>query len=161
MIDSLFAPLALFALFTAAIYYVFTPFFSRLAIASTDGASTASMTLELEKVNLLKQLREAEFEQEMGLLDEEDFSRTRGELMQEVADVMTAIDAGGGRTLLSTVAEAAPAGIVCPQCRTVASADDHFCSQCGAEIAKGCPHCQQTVLPDDRFCGHCGRGLKS
>ena len=52
MMDSLFAPLALFALFTATIYHVFTPFFSRPAIAPADDASRASVTLESEKVVL-------------------------------------------------------------------------------------------------------------
>lgn len=159
MMDTVFAPLALFTMFTGAVTYIFTPFFSHPVMVPHEDATAASMTLELEKVNLMKQLREAEFEQEMGLLGEEDFSRTRAELMAEVGTVMSAIDAAGGKTAESVVPDVAAAVIACPQCQTESSADDRFCSQCGAEIAGGCPHCGQTVLPDDRFCGHCGRGL--
>ncbi len=138
MMDTVIAPLALFTLFTGAVTYIFTPFFSRPVMVPHEDATAASMTLELEKVNLMKQLREAEFEQEMGLLGEEDFSRTRAELMAEVATVMSAIDAAGGKTAESVVAEVAAVAILGPECRAESSAEDRFCGQCGAEIAGGC-----------------------
>ena len=172
MMDSLVAPLLLFALFSGVVYFVFKPFLGPAVLATGDERATATVALELRKISLYKQLREAEFEQQMGIVDESDFTRIRGELMEEVATVMQAAKAGSEKSpgegeaagvalSLSNGAAAVAVAETCPSCDAGIEPEARFCSHCGTELGAGCPSCGARVQPQDHFCGHCGRGLVS
>ena len=158
--DAVLAPILLFAVFSGVIYYVFLPFLAPKLIATGEEANMVAMALDLRKMSLYRQLREAEFEREMGLIDSADYDLTRSDLMDEVAGVLSAIKTGDpGASQSSASAVAAPAGPICPNCGSEAEADARFCQQCGTEIGQACPQCGRTYMPEDRFCGSCGRGL--
>jgi|GEM_PF-1649776 len=62
---------------------------------------------------------------------------------------------------------------ICPQCKTIQSADTAFCSNCGADIrnvpvqgseptpksAGFCPNCGKPVGPNTKFCASCGAAI--
>ena len=154
--DTLLAPAALFLIFLVATYYVLVPFLS--AKVGPIGENTADRTtaLELRKVNLFKQIREAEFEREMGLINEEDFDRTKADLVAEVAEVMRELEGMPGDQAPPEIG-AAVSG--CPNCATPIVPGARFCNQCGTAVGDACPGCGATVSPGDRFCASCGRGL--
>ncbi|MCH8328162.1 MAG: zinc ribbon domain-containing protein [Candidatus Marinimicrobia bacterium] len=162
MMDAV-APLLLFVLFSGTIFYVFVPFLGPVILATGDESATKSLALELRKISLYKQLREVEFEQKMGLVDDHDFARVRTDLMEEVAGVIEAAEAASGEStgqpaVAGAVAEAAE---TCPSCSAETEPEGRFCSQCGTELGAGCPGCGARVEPHDQFCGRCGRGLVS
>ena len=166
------APLLLLVLFSGTVFYVFVPFLGPVVLATGDEAATNTIALELRKISLYKQLREVEFEQQMGLVDDHDYTRIRADLMEEVAGVLQAVQAVSGKSAGQTagVTLSPPAGgskgavavaETCPSCGAETESDGRFCSQCGTQLGAGCPNCGARVEPQDQFCGHCGRGLVS
>ncbi len=146
-------------------YYVLVPFVSEKVAAVGEDAATRATALELRKVNLYKQIREVEFEREMGLIDEQDFNRTRADLLTEVAQVMHQLEGAPGEQVppVGPVPEAAEE-LVCPTCGALLVPGAGFCSSCGAAVTPptaGCPGCGAPVQSGDRFCASCGRGLLS
>ncbi len=137
-------------------YYVLVPFRSGKVEAAGEEAATRATALELRKVNLYKQIREVEFEREMGLVNDEDFDRTKADLVAEVAEVMRELEGMPGDQIPPENGAAASG---CPNCGTPIVPGARFCTQCGTAVGDACPGCGATVLPGDRFCASCGRGL--
>ncbi|MEE9162454.1 MAG: zinc ribbon domain-containing protein [Candidatus Neomarinimicrobiota bacterium] len=161
--DLILPPLILLIVFTGAAYYVLVPFLSEPVIASGDEFATRTVSLELRKVNLFEQIREVEFEREMGLINDEDFDRTRTDLMAEAAQVIGDLEgssSGPTTTVTSTVGPPAAAP-VCPACELPLDPGARFCSSCGTEVGRECPSCREIASPGDLFCAHCGRGLRN
>ncbi|HVO77128.1 MAG TPA: SPFH domain-containing protein, partial [Candidatus Bathyarchaeia archaeon] len=50
----------------------------------------------------------------------------------------------------------------CPKCHAAITAEERFCSSCGAPIARAakCPGCQAEIKPGAKFCGSCGRKVE-
>ena len=143
-------------------YYVLVPFASEKVAAVGEDAATRATVLELRKVNLYKQIREVEFEREMGLVDEEDFDRTRADLLTEVAHVMRQLEgAHEDRVAPEGPLPAAAEELVCPTCGALLVPGARFCGSCGAAVEDTCPGCGAPVQSGDRFCASCGRGLLS
>lgn len=59
----------------------------------------------------------------------------------------------------ATVAAAkkAEAGRKCPECGTVCSVNDKFCSSCGATLVEVCSSCGSTLDSDAKYCSSCGK----
>ena len=155
-------------------YYVLVPFVSEKVAAVGEDAATRATALELRKVNLYKQIREVEFEREMGLVGQEDFDRTQADLLAEVTQVMRQLEGGPGervppegpsspsgcRTSRRTGPASAPAKqLVCPDCGVSIGPGTRFCNSCGTAVGDTCPGCGVVVRSGDRFCASCGRGL--
>ena len=138
------------------------PFLAARVIATGDDAATKVTSLELRKVNLYEQLREAEFEREMGLINDEDFDRTRADLLAETAQVIGELDhSAPGQAVVSPPAATPASDLACPSCAEPLEPGARFCSICGTEVGADCPSCGGVVAPGDRFCVSCGRGLLS
>lgn len=141
-------------------YYVLAPFVSDEEAAVGEDEATRTTALELRKVNLYKQIREVEFEREMGLVGQEDFDRTRADLLAEVTQVMRQLEGALAEQVPPVGPAPAPAEeLVCPGCGTLIGPGARFCSSCGTAVGKVCPSCGTPVQSDDRFCASCGRGL--
>ncbi len=151
--ESFLPPLFLFIIFVSASYYVLIPFFSEVSIP--QGGEPIVTGLQLRKINLYRQLREIEFEHEMGITDLEDFERSRGDILKETKSVIAALDQG--MTSESPMIEEATTA--CPNCSKDIAQDSLFCGQCGTSLGQPCPSCSETVKHGDRFCASCGRGL--
>lgn len=140
----------------AALFYILTPFLSEKTVSESEATHDRTTALQLRKVDLHKQIREAEFEREMGLINEADFERTKADLEAEVAAVKGDLDSGPEDR---TKPAAAIIEAVCTGCGAPIEAGAKFCSQCGVAVGEVCPGCGTAVLPGDRFCTNCGRGL--
>ncbi len=141
-------------------YYVLVPFVSEEVAAVDEDAAARATALELRKVNLYKQIREVEFEREMGLVGQEDFDRTRADLMAEVTQVMRQLEGALVEQVPPVDPAPAPAEeLVCPGCGAPVGPGVRFCSSCGTEVGDTCPGCGEVVRSGDRFCASCGRGL--
>ena len=162
--DTLLAPVLLFIIFTGTLYYVLVPFLSEgiLAVDESRRAfpETTATALELRKINLYTQIREVEFEREMGLTNQEDFERSREDLVTEAADVLRDIE---GLSPTSPDVEEPPVPLLvtsnCPSCQTLVERGARFCTHCGTQLGSSCPQCDAATSSDDRFCTNCGRGL--
>ncbi len=152
--EHLIAPLLLFLAFTSAAYYILLPFLT-VTGPVTENASVESNALQLRKMSLYKQIREAEFDQEMGLIDSEDYERTRTDLLAETAVVIHRLE-GGSDPVQTTALHTQP---TCPNCDDPITPGVKFCSNCGSQLAASCPQCGSSTVPGDRFCSSCGRGL--
>ncbi len=94
----------------------------------------------------------------MGLINEEDFNRTKADLVAEVAEVMCELEGAAG--VLAPLESGVPAP-GCPNCGVPVVPGARFCTQCGSEVGKVCPGCGAIVSPGDRFCASCGRDLSN
>jgi hypothetical protein len=158
--DVYLAPVLLFLLFIGTVYYVLVPFLSAKVVAMGAESATHTTALELRKVSLYKQIREAEFEREMRLINDEDFQRTRSDLLSEIAEVVRQLEGPPGEreTSARTTSDAlhSPA---CSNCQESLEPGARFCTRCGSEVGNTCPQCGVPVSTGDRFCTSCGRGL--
>ena len=154
--EAFLVPVILFLIFTGAAYYVLVPFLSEKVLSVGGDEAARTTALELRKISLYGQIREAEFEREMGLVDDEDFNRTKADLVAEVAEVMRVLEDIPGDHTPPGKGDSASG---CPRCGAPVEPDARFCPQCGTAMGSACPSCKATVSSGDRFCASCGRGL--
>ncbi len=163
--DTLLPQIILFLVFAGTAYYVLAPLLNKPVLATDDASETRATALELRKISLYKQIREAEFEHEMGLTDQADFERTQSDLMTEAAGVLQAIEgppAKGKKSAAKRTSAKTPPPVIkvdCPNCGETTGPGTRFCAACGTELGKACPQCGAQTSIGDRFCGECGRGL--
>ena len=164
--EAFLVPVILFLIFIGTAYYVLVPFLSEKVLSGDGDEAARTTALELRKVNLYGQIREAEFERQMGLVDDEDFNRTKADLVAEVAEVMRGLEETPGD---HTPPESVDSASGCPRCGAPVELGTRFCTQCGTAMAPpsgprqrrgaACPGCGAAVSSGDRFCAGCGRGL--
>lgn len=154
--DSYLASAVLILILLGALYYIISPFLSEKKELNGEPAADQTVALKLRKVDLYKQIKEAEFERDMGFINENDSTRTKTELVSEVAGVMAELDNSSGNLTSPGKTGESPA---CPSCGTIIEAGASFCTQCGTAVGNTCPDCGTLVMPGDRFCASCGRGL--
>jgi len=154
--DQVVAVVILVFILLAAMFYILTPFFSEKTASGSGATHNRVTALQLRKVNLYRQIREAEFEREMGLINEADFRRTKADLVEEVADVMGDLNSKPEVRVLSTAKDVEA---VCTSCGAPIEPGAKFCGQCGVAKDEVCPSCGTAILSGDRFCAGCGRGL--
>lgn len=120
-------PILLFVLFVISIFYVIQPFVNDKLAAEPANEDAASND-ELNKVSLLKQIREVEFEREIGVTSEEDFIRIKNELMQEADKVIKTESVSAPAKTKSTKSP------LCPSCSAPFKSGDKFCGSCGTAL---------------------------
>jgi len=141
-------PVLLFLVFIIAIYFSVHPFFSEDSNVFTHNENPKIKAQKRQLVNLFKQIRETEFEHDMGIIADEDFERTRDELKSEASRL---IEISEGVTDLKN----------CPKCDSIIIEKDKFCGDCGFDLFNKsdvniCKKCNIELNKNDKFCSQCG-----
>ncbi|MAT96247.1 MAG: hypothetical protein CL608_03815 [Anaerolineaceae bacterium] len=114
----------------------------------------------------LLSLRDLEFDHQLDVVSDEDYARTKGQLMTQAAQALEQqVEVRGELDeLIETAVRAKRGGtnqpLTCQHCQEQLAPDDNFCPQCGRIAQVNCPVCQQAGTPGDNFCTGCGTSLK-
>lgn len=141
------AAVILFLVFVMAVWYTAVPLFSpdkKWDLNSDDGQQDTRLT------SILAQIREAEFEHDMGIVADEDFNRIQAELNTEAADL---IKQDEGKT------ESAETNHTCSSCGLQLVSSYTFCPDCGQSLSQDnvCTSCGNSLTESDKFCNQCGK----
>ena len=85
-------PFLLFIIFIATIFYTIQPLFMEINFDLNEKKITLKVAKKRQLKSLLKQIREIEFERDMGIISKEDFNRTNNELRLEASKIINEID---------------------------------------------------------------------
>ena len=142
-------PVLLFLIFISALYFTIHPLLSHKCYKIDSEINQTEMTKKRRLINLFKQIRETEFEHEMGITAEEDFNRTRNELKSEAA------------ILIENEKQSKHFNIInCEKCNCENETSNKFCYNCGTNLRNlGCHKCQAELKKSDKFCSQCGTSI--
>lgn len=137
----------LFLVFVLTVWYTALPLFSpdkKWDLNSDDGPQDTRLT------SILAQIREAEFERDMGIVADEDFKRIQAELNIEAADLLKQAE---GKT------ESTDPDHTCSSCGIQLHSFYAFCPDCGQTISQDsvCTSCGKELTESDKFCNQCGK----
>jgi rRNA maturation endonuclease Nob1 len=133
------------------IYYIVKPLFDKNEAAFAEAYTGNNHFDELIKNKnvLLQEIKEIDFEYQMGKLSEQDYKNLKGDFENQAIDVLQKIDnKGNGKSSKDDV----ELEIEIYKKRQKKSKTQHsfkFCSNCGNKIQ-----------PHDKFCSSCGKNLK-
>tara|TARA_B100000941_G_scaffold287739_1_gene263432 strand:- start:4475 stop:4750 length:276 start_codon:yes stop_codon:yes gene_type:complete len=85
-------PFLLFIIFIATIFYTIQPLFMEINFDLNEKKTILKVSKKRQLKSLLKQIREIEFERDMGIISKEDFIRTNNELRLEASKIINEID---------------------------------------------------------------------
>ena len=85
-------PFLLFIIFIATIFYTIQPLFMEINFDLNEKKISLKVAKKRQLKSLLKQIREIEFERDMGIISKEDFIRTNNELRLEASKIINEID---------------------------------------------------------------------
>jgi len=156
MIEALLA----LVLFAGTLSYVVDPLLKKSNIYSKFNEDTTLRNLEQEKFNIYAQIKEADFEYEMGKLSYKDYRFQRKELMEKASEILDDIDHRLGKSEDETLSTT-DAATACAQCGTPASPDAAYCAVCGSPIVTetSCSECEEENPAGSNYCWKCGTGL--
>lgn len=111
-------------------------------------------------------LRDLEFEHQLGVVTEDDYTQQRSQLMVQAAQALEQKTQASDH-LEDTIETAVQARrrtrkqvVSCSNCQAALNVGDKFCSHCGSPAAMACPACGHQVATDDNFCTGCGTSLR-
>lgn len=136
----------LFIIFVGAVWYTITPLFTPVkSTYSADETDPEQVRLN----SLFSQIREVEFEHEMGIVAKEDFERVQNELKAEASTLLNENDPNSIEN---------NSGLSCRNCSTKIESSYKFCSGCGKPIIAEmtCISCGHELKEADKFCSQCG-----
>jgi rRNA maturation endonuclease Nob1 len=134
------------------LWYILLPLW-RPAPVPTATQASSSETLPERRDNLLRQLKELEFDQSMGKLDASDYEQMRADLSSETADVLAELENAATADTTSHTSTRnldleveLEIQIARARRRVTSRVDDSWrCAECGRQMAGS-----------DRFCASCG-----
>ena len=137
-------PVLLFLIFISTIYYTVHPLFSDKVFSQNEKSNQKEVTRKRQLVNLFKQIRETEYEHDMGIIADEDFERTRDELKEEASSLLE-----NNESKLQL--------INCEKCDAPTDPNDKFCGSYGEDLCKkNCSNCNLKLNEGHKFCSQCG-----
>ena len=149
------------ALVVLVISFVISPFREKtsrkLAPAASNDANPAS-----QREQVILALRDLDFDYQTEKIGEDDYARTRTQLLAEAAEFIQAEQREDARIedLIRARREAASPSQKCPECGRQLRSGDLICPGCGSITTVRCQSCGQANRPDDNFCTKCGTRLK-
>ena len=122
-----------FILLTAALFYVFRPFFDKpqKSVASKEKAGQAQ-----NRESVLSALRDLDFDFKTGKIVEEDYQPLRAQLLAEAAQFIDAEKKEEQQleALIQSRRRSRPGQASCPTCGQQIVLGDAFCSSCGTKL---------------------------
>ncbi|MCF7804808.1 MAG: zinc ribbon domain-containing protein [Candidatus Marinimicrobia bacterium] len=156
-------PILTFIVFVGTLSFVVAPLVNKAGIIRRFTDDTVLKNLEQEKFNIYAQIKEADFEYEMGKLSYRDYKLQRQELMEKAGQVLDEIESQqNGEMHISGKQTPQTASATCDSCGATLPATAKFCSSCGqatSQPANACTECGTTNPPESQFCAECGTGL--
>ncbi len=111
-------------------------------------------------------LRDLEFEHQLGIVTEHDYTQQRSMLMVQAAQALEQKAQANNRleNVIETAVQAKrrmrKQSVSCSNCQAALNPGDKFCSHCGSPVSLTCPACRGPVATDDNFCTGCGTSLR-
>ena len=118
-------PILFFIVFIVAIYFTVQPFLLENIEIPEEVINPKNLSKKRRLVNIFKQIRETEFEYDMGIISDEDFNRTNNELKLEASNLIE------NSKEISTSQKCSN----CKNCHSKLEENDKFCSQCGVGVS--------------------------
>lgn len=151
-----------FIIFVGVLIFVVQPVVEKSKYFRMINEDTTLQNLEQEKFNIYAQIKEADFEYEMGKLSHRDYAMQREELLERASEVIDHIDRYVNKANGHTEAESTtqiPGKAICPSCDAEVPSGAKFCAACGTALSEVCEDCGASNPADSKFCANCGRGL--
>tara|TARA_B100001029_G_C15060453_1_gene457974 strand:- start:609 stop:1040 length:432 start_codon:yes stop_codon:yes gene_type:complete len=140
-------PVLLFIIFIIAMYFTIQPLFLEKVLIPDEIGNPKDISKKMRLLNLFNQIRETEFEYDMGIISNEDFDRTNNELKLEASNLLE-----NSNEIVTDH--------ICSKCDCAISIQDKFCSNCGINLDnKNCKNCHSKLADNDKFCSQCGFGV--
>ncbi len=105
--------------------------------------------LQQERQDIVRAIREMDFDHRTNKINDEEYKRVRGEHVQRGAAVLRELSALDEADIdaeieskIAALRAASKAGdaLLCPKCHSAISASDQFCSQCGHALTPSPQH---------------------
>ncbi len=149
------------ALFVVAIPVLASPWLrGRRYQPGPVSSSTAPLTADERRREILLALRDLEFDHATGKVASDDYVMLRAQLLQEFARYMDEqeedLDA-----LIERAVQEKKKGRSCAHCGAPLREGARFCPMCGAPVRaeRSCPQCGVVVTLKARFCPACGAAM--
>jgi cytochrome c-type biogenesis protein CcmI len=128
---------------TVAVLLAIAAILFTLSVRRKDVPQTApaSPTTDLEghRATIRENLKDLQFEYQVGKLSEADYQQARQELQMKLARVTAEIEGGGKAPVAAPVVRAPVAAVAtaCPRCGASFDRPLKFCGECGAPMTGG------------------------
>jgi len=150
-----------FIVFVGVLIFVVQPVVNKSKYFRRVNEDTTLRNLEQEKFSIYAQIKEADFEYEMGKLSHRDYSMQREELLERASEVIDQIDnhldGSNGETVSDT--DFSHNEKSCPACGTALPDNAKFCAVCGTSLQAVCDECGTNNPAGSKFCANCGQGM--
>ena len=135
----------LFLVFVGTVWYTVKPLFISIKRVNPD----LEINIENAKLNnIFSQIKETEFEYEMGILENEDYKRIQNELKTEASTLLNKLP---DKQIINNNLK------TCNFCENNILNQHKFCSQCGKPIEiNKCKICDHILKKNHKFCSQCG-----
>ena len=137
-------PLGCMGLLLGLVLYVGYPLFTTRQQTQALSSDARSRQLQERKEQLYADIRELEFDQDLGKLSAEDYQGLRSQLETEALAVIQQLDQMDGRPDAEALQERIEREVLalrteqpadsCPSCQAARDPKDLFCSQCGTRF---------------------------
>ena len=139
-------PLILFIFFIGTMYFTISPIFSNKNYQILINKNQKKLTKQSQLINLFKQIRETEYEHDMGITSKVDFNRTINELKSEAEILIQNINQPDKLNIIN-----------CLKCNCDNESLNTYCYNCGQNLKKIiCSKCSYELNELDKFCSQCG-----
>lgn len=155
-------PILTFLVFVGTLMFVVQPLIQHTLSKTEEFEDTTLRNLEQEKFNLYAQIKEIDFEYEMGKLSYRDYSYQRDELMSKASNVVEEMRKHKERKndpAYDIETSSQETTSECSACGTRVNAGAKYCFSCGAALPESCRECGESNPPESKFCASCGTGL--
>jgi len=153
-----------FVVITGTLSFIVNPLLAKSQENDRVTDDTQLRNLEQEKFNIYAQIKEADFEYEMGKLSYRDYRYQRQELMQKAAEIIDEIDAYINHSNHDSIptSHQTASKAACPECASPVKDGAKFCAICGFRLSgdyRYCTECGSENPAGSKFCHACGEGL--